>query len=132
MKRSRFTEDQIIGVLKEAEAGVKTSDRLRKHGISEQTLYRWKAKYGGMTVSEARRLKVLEDDNRRLKHLVADLTLDNQALKAVVGNSGDDHGAASRGRVPAGELRTQPATRLRRDRLRAVDLVDTRARVEMM
>ena len=85
MKRSRFTEAQIIGVLKEAEAGVKTSDLLRKHGISEQTLYRWKAKFGGMTVSEARRLKLLEDENRRLKHLVADLTLDNQALKAVVG-----------------------------------------------
>jgi putative transposase len=67
------------------EAGAKTPDLARKHGVSEHTIYRWKAKYGGMTVSDAQRLKQLEDENRRLKHLVADLTLDNQALKAVLG-----------------------------------------------
>ena len=85
MKRTRFTEAQIIGILKEAEAGAKTADLARKHGVTEHTVYRWKAKYGGMTVSEAQRLRQLEDENRRLKHLVADLTLDNQALKAVLG-----------------------------------------------
>ena len=83
MKKSRFTEAQIIGILKEGEAGAKTSELSRKHGVAEHTIYRWKAKFGGMTVSEAQRLKQLEDENRRLKHLVADLTLDNQALKAV-------------------------------------------------
>lgn len=85
MKRSRFTTEQIIGVLKEHEAGLRASELARKHGVAEHTIYRWKAKYGGMEVSEAQRLKQLEDENRRLKHLVADLTLDNQALKAVVG-----------------------------------------------
>lgn len=83
MKKSRFSEAQIIGVLKEGEAGAKTSELARKHGVTEHTIYRWKAKFGGLTVSEAQRLKQLEDENRRLKHLVADLTLDNQALKAV-------------------------------------------------
>ena len=83
MKKSRFSEAQIIGILKEGEAGAKTSELSRKHGVSEHTINRWKAKFGGMTVSEAQRLKQLEDENRRLKHLVADLTLDNQALKAI-------------------------------------------------
>lgn len=85
MKRSRFTEDQIIQILKEAEAGAKVKELIRKYGISEHTFYRWKAKYGGMGVSETRRLKSLEDENRRLKRAVADLTLDNQALKEVLG-----------------------------------------------
>lgn len=83
MRKSRFSEEQIIKVLKEKEAGAKLTDLCRRHGISEQTFHRWKAKFGGMEVNDARRLKQLEDENRRLKHLVADLTLDNQALKAI-------------------------------------------------
>ncbi len=81
----RFTEEQVIGILKEAEAGGKTTELCRRHGISEQTFYRWKAKYGGLEVNEARRLRQLEHENTRLKRLVADLTLDNQALKELVG-----------------------------------------------
>lgn len=84
MKRKRFTEEQIIGILKEAEAGASGVEISRRHGISEQTVYRWKAKYAGLEVNEARRLRRLEDENQRLKQVVADLTLDNQALKAVL------------------------------------------------
>ena len=81
MKRKRQTEDQIITILKEAENGLSTAEIGRKHGISEQTFYRWKSKYGGMELSEAKRLKQLEDENRQLKRLVADQALDIQMLK---------------------------------------------------
>jgi putative transposase len=84
MRKLRFKEEQIIAILRAAEAGQKLTDLCRKHGISEQTFYRWRAKYGGMDVSDARKLRALEDENRRLKTLVADLTLDNQMLNAVV------------------------------------------------
>jgi putative transposase len=87
MRRGRFTEDQIIGVLREHEAGVKTADLCRKHGISDATFYNWKAKYGGMTVSEAARLRTLEDENRRLKKLLAESMLDVSALKDLLGKN---------------------------------------------
>ena len=83
MPRRQFTEEQIIGILKQADAGTKPVDLCREHGISDATFYKWKAKFGGLTVSEARRLKGLEEENRRLKQLVADQALDLQALKAV-------------------------------------------------
>jgi putative transposase len=88
MKKTRYSEEQIIGVLKQMEAGRKVSDLARELGVSEGTLYVWKSKFGGLEVSEARRLKELEDENRRLKHMVADLSLDKEALKAVIRKNG--------------------------------------------
>ena len=84
MKRKRFSEEQIIGILKEHELGAKTADLCRKHGISGATFYNWKSKFGGMDVSEAKRLKALEGENARLKRLLADAMLDNAALKDLL------------------------------------------------
>ena len=83
MNRSRFTEEQIIGVLREQEAGMKVSDLCRKHGISEPTFYAWKSKFGGMSIPDARRLKQLEEENARLKKLLAEAMLDNAVLKDI-------------------------------------------------
>lgn len=86
MKKSRFTAEQIVSILNEAASGKTSAKELcRRHGITETTFYKWRQKYGGLQVSEAKRLKTLEDENRRLKRLVADLSLDNAALKDVVG-----------------------------------------------
>jgi len=85
MKRNRFSEEQIIGILKEQEAGVPVSELCRKHGVSDASIYKWKAKYGGMEVSEAKKLRALEDENAKLKRMLADAMLDNVALKDLLG-----------------------------------------------
>jgi putative transposase len=83
MARKRHTEEQIIGVLKDAQAGITVQDLCRKHGISDATFYKWRAKYSGLEVSDAKKLRQLEEENRRLKHMVAEQALDIQALKAI-------------------------------------------------
>ena len=87
MKRKRFSEEQIIGVLKEHEAGAKTADLCRKHGISDATFYTWRTKYGGMEVSDARKLKVVEEENRKLKKLLAEAMLDVATLREALGKN---------------------------------------------
>ena len=84
MKRSKFTDEQIVAIVKEGEAGRKVADVCRANGITEQTYYRWKAKYGGLELSDVQRLRQLEDENRRLRQIVAEQTLDLQAMRAVV------------------------------------------------
>ena len=88
MKKTKHTEEQIIGVVKQMESGRAVKDLAREMGVTDQTLYNWRSKYGGMDVNEAKRLKSLEDENRRLKEIVADLSLDKEALKSVIRKNG--------------------------------------------
>ena len=121
MTRNRFTQEQIIGVLREHEAGAKAADLARKHGISEATLYNWKARYGGLDVSEARRLKALEDENGKLKRLLADAVLDASALRELLAKNGRARRQAGSCRSSAREVPDERASGLLCDRSRSQD-----------
>ncbi len=122
MRRSRFSKEQIIGVLREHDAGVKTADLCRKHGISDATFYNWKAKYGGLTVSDAARLRALEDENRRLKKLLAESMLDVSALKDLLGKTDPVCGTLRCGGEADGRSRLLRASRLQADRGQSVGM----------
>jgi len=109
MKRNRFNEEQIIGILREQENGLGTADVCRKQGISSATFYKWKAKYGGLQVSDARRLKTLEDENAKLKRLLAEAMLDNAILKDVAAKNGDARRQAGGGGACLCGARGEPA-----------------------
>lgn len=110
MKRSRFTEEQIIGILREQESGQKTADVCRRHGISEATFYKYKAKFGGMDVSDARKLKALEDENAKLKKLLAEAMLDNAMLKDVASKNGNARCKTGSCGSPVLRARREPAS----------------------
>jgi putative transposase len=120
MRTSRFTDEQIIGIVREYEAGAKLAALCRRHGISPTTFYKWRAKYGGMAVSDAKRLRALEEENRRLKQLLADTRLDNQALKGLLAKTGDARGAAAGGGDGPRGARAVAAPRLQADRYLAL------------
>jgi putative transposase len=129
MKKGRFSEEQIIGILKRHEAGQKVADLAREHGISEATIYTWKGKYGGMEVSEAQRLKSLEDENWRLKHLVADLSLDKEVLKGVISKTAGARSSTARYRICREDVPDQRTKSLRAAECVALELpvsADTR------
>jgi putative transposase len=104
MKRKQFSEEQIIGILKEAEAGAVVTELCRRHGMSSATFYAWKAKFGGMEVSDAKRLRALEEENARLKRLLADTMLDNAGLKDLLSKNGDARREAGSGRASPGDV----------------------------